>query len=213
MDISETIVVYDVKVGRCSHLNEYIDLYEYQRSRTFTDLVQGHSGSTFSNFFSWETAMPIEAKFHVEPQWDRGTKVYSNGLGHMTKTTAIPIHVYGKNMKNSSSLEPKGRWPWKSVCSIKCSSTTKFVQMMILGWPWPILRQGQIWSPMLLYGEKLKQWIFSRNYCSLWYKNWCMQSTKWVHEAFLVPKVKVIDWPWSKSRRFNIFKLLFLNNH
>ena len=42
-------------------------------------LVHGHSDSTFSNFFSWETAMPIEARFHVEPQWDRGTKVCSNG--------------------------------------------------------------------------------------------------------------------------------------
>ena len=33
--------------------------------------------------------------------------------------------------------------------------------MMTLGWPWPILRQGQIRSLMLLYGEKVKQWIFS----------------------------------------------------
>ena len=31
MDISETIVAYDVKVGRCSSLNEYMDLHEYQR--------------------------------------------------------------------------------------------------------------------------------------------------------------------------------------
>ena len=38
MDISETIVVYNVKVGRCSSLNEYMDLYEYQRSRSFIDL-------------------------------------------------------------------------------------------------------------------------------------------------------------------------------
>ena len=30
-------------------------------------LVQGHSDLTFSNFFSLETASPIEAKFHVEP--------------------------------------------------------------------------------------------------------------------------------------------------
>ena len=51
--------------------------------------------------------MPIEAKFHVEPQWDRGTKVFSNGPSHITKMAAMPI--YGKNMKNSSSLEPKGR--------------------------------------------------------------------------------------------------------
>ena len=33
-------------------------------------LVQGHSDSTYSNFFSLETARPIEAKFHVEPPWD-----------------------------------------------------------------------------------------------------------------------------------------------
>ena len=123
-------------------------------------LVQGHSDSTFSNFFSWETAKPIEAKFHVEPQWDRGTKVYSNGPGHMTKLAAMPI--YSKNMKISSSREPKGRWPWKFVSSIECSSTSKFIQMMTLCWHWPVLRQGQIWSPMLLYGKKLKQWIFQK---------------------------------------------------
>ena len=28
--------------------------------------------------------------------------------------------------------------------------------MMTLSWPWPILRQGQIWSIMLLYGKKVK---------------------------------------------------------
>ena len=65
-------------------------------------LDQGHSDSTFSNFFSWEIAMMIEAKFHVDPPWDGGTKVFSNGLGHMTKIATMPI--YGKNMKNSSSL-------------------------------------------------------------------------------------------------------------
>ena len=52
MDISETIVVCDVKVGRCSYLNEYIDLYEYQRSRSFIDLGPRLLNSTFSNFFS-----------------------------------------------------------------------------------------------------------------------------------------------------------------
>ena len=52
------------------------------------------------------------------------------------------------------------RWPWNLVCSIGCSSSTKFVQMMTLGWPWPILQQGQIWSLMHLYGKKVKQWIF-----------------------------------------------------
>ena len=33
-------------------------------------------------------------------------KFYHNSLGHMTKMAAMPI--YGKNLKKSSSLEPKG---------------------------------------------------------------------------------------------------------
>ena len=62
--------------------------------------------STFSNIFSSETTGPIEAKFHLEPPWDGGTKVCSNGPGHMTKMAAMPI--YGKNFKKSSSPESKG---------------------------------------------------------------------------------------------------------
>ena len=50
--------------------------------------------STFSNIFSSETAWPIKAKFYAEPPWEGGTKVYINGLGHMTKMAATPI--YGK---------------------------------------------------------------------------------------------------------------------
>ena len=60
-------------------------------------LVQGHSDSTFANFFSLETAKPNKAKFHVESPWDRGTKVCSNSPGHMTNMAALPI--YGKNLK------------------------------------------------------------------------------------------------------------------
>ena len=37
-------------------------------------------------------------KFFVEPPWERGTKVYINGQGHMTKMAAMSI--YGKNLKN-----------------------------------------------------------------------------------------------------------------
>ena len=37
-------------------------------------LVQGHSDSTFLNFFSLETAKPIEAKFYVKLQLDRMNK-------------------------------------------------------------------------------------------------------------------------------------------
>ena len=63
--------------------------------------------STFSGVFSSETTEPIEAKFHLKSPWDGQTKVCSNGPGHMTKVAAMPIYV--KNLKKSSSPEPKGR--------------------------------------------------------------------------------------------------------
>ena len=101
MDFSETIVVYDVEVG--SQLNEYMNLYKYQRSRSFIDFGPRSLRFTFSNVFSLATAWPIEAKFHVTPPWNGRMKVCSNGLGHMTNMAVIPI--YNKNLKKSS-LEP-----------------------------------------------------------------------------------------------------------
>ena len=70
-----------------------MNLYEYQRSRSFIDLVQGHSVSTFSNFFSLETAVPVETKFHLEPPCDEGAKDCSNGPGHLSNMAAMPIYV------------------------------------------------------------------------------------------------------------------------
>ena len=46
----ETIVVCDIKVDRYSQLNEYMKLYEYQRSRSFIDLGPNLSDSIFLNF-------------------------------------------------------------------------------------------------------------------------------------------------------------------
>ena len=94
MNFSETIVVCNIKVGSCRQLNESMNFYECQRSRSFIDL--GPSDSTFSNFFSFETAKLIEAKFHVEFPLDGEMKVSSNGLCHMTKMVTMPI--YGKNL-------------------------------------------------------------------------------------------------------------------
>ena len=88
----ETIVVYDIKVGRYSQLNEYMKHNEYQRSRSFTDHSPNHSDSIFLNFFSSITTWPIKAKFYVESHWNEGMKVYSNCLGHMTKMATMPIH-------------------------------------------------------------------------------------------------------------------------
>ena len=64
-------------------------------------LVQGHSDSTFSNFFFLGTARLIETKFQMEPPWDGETKKCSNGPGHLTNMVDIPI--YGKNLKKSFS--------------------------------------------------------------------------------------------------------------
>ena len=35
----DKVIVNDIKVGRRSQLNEYMKLYEYQRSRSFIDLL------------------------------------------------------------------------------------------------------------------------------------------------------------------------------
>ena len=66
--------------------------------------VEGHSDFTFSNFFSLETARPIEAKYFVESPWDKGLKMYTNGLCHMTKMAAMPI--YGKKIFFSGTKRP-----------------------------------------------------------------------------------------------------------
>ena len=58
--------------------------------------VQGHSDSTFLNFFSLETARQIKPKFHLDPPWDGVMKVSTNDLCHMTKMAAMSI--YGKNL-------------------------------------------------------------------------------------------------------------------
>ena len=79
----------------------------------------------YLNIFSSETALPIKAKFYVEPPWEGGTKVYINGPGHMTKMAAMPI--YGKNLLKSSSPEPEVLWSWNLACSIGDSSSTKFI--------------------------------------------------------------------------------------
>ena len=112
--------------------------------------------STFSNIFCSETTGPIETKFHVEPPWDGERKFVQTVLVTWPRWPPCPYVV--KTLKIFFSGTKR---PMTLVCSIRCSSATKFFRMMTLGWLWPILQQGQIWSLMLLYGQKVKQWIFS----------------------------------------------------
>ena len=51
---------------------------------------------------------------------------------------------------------------------------------MTMGWPWPILRQGQI-SELKLFYRKMPQWWILWKFCSLWPGNWLIYLTKWVN--------------------------------
>ena len=143
-----------------AHLSRRLIWWAYRIGRPLSFVVVRRCRPHSLNIFSSETTGPIKVKFQMELLWDGGTKFCSNVPGHMTKMAAMPI--YGKNLKKSSSLEPKGQWPWNMVCNIGCSSTIKFAQMMALSWPWPILRQGQIWFLTLSYGKKENQCIFQK---------------------------------------------------
>ena len=66
----------------------------------------------------------------------------------------------------SSSLEPKGQWPWDLVYSIGDVGLTRFAQMIYLGWPWPTLWQGQIWFLMHLFGKNLV--LRTKSQADLW---------------------------------------------
>ena len=120
--------------------------------------IKGHSDFKVKTCFSQKTVGSFRTKLHTKA-WGRiGMKILTNELGHMNNMAVMPI--YGKNLKKSSSPEPIDQWPWNLVCSIMYGSTTKLIQIMTLGWPWPILHQGQIWSHRLLYGKKWKLFIF-----------------------------------------------------
>ena len=89
-----------------------------------------------------------------------GRKVCSKGPGHMTKMATMLI--YGRHLKNLLLWNQKADdlETWYALSG--ALSTTKFAQMMTLGWPWYILRPGQIWSLVLLYGKKVKQCVFQK---------------------------------------------------
>ena len=132
-------------------------------------------------------------------------------MSWVTWPTWLPCPYMVKTLKKSSSTEPIDRWPWNFVFSIVYASTTKVIQIMTLGWLWPLLCQGQIWWHRLLYGEKWKLFIF----CKLlqpWVSSCLKHLAKWVNDVEWVSNVKVILWPWSKVTQISKLKLVFLIN-
>ena len=135
-----------------------MNLYDFQRSRLFVDL--GSRSFRFNIFklpFLRNRSADWSQISSASSMGQANDNLFKRSRSH-DNVTAMSIN--GKNLNKSSYLEPIGRWPWKFVCYIRYSSTTRCVQMMTVDWPWPI-RQCQIWSPIFLCGKKLKQWIFS----------------------------------------------------
>ena len=64
--------------------------------------------------------------------------------------------------------ETTGQLTSNLVYSIKDCSPIKFVQMMILGWPWTTLQHGQTLLPSAFVWGKCLNTGFYRNYRSLW---------------------------------------------
>ena len=154
-------------------------LSEYQRPRSFFDLGQRSLRFQSLNLFFSKTVGRVGTKIHIKALGRLGMKIYTNDLGHMTDMAAMLI--YGKNLKKSSSKEPIDPWPWNIVCCIIYESTTKIVKIMTLGWPWPLLRQGQIWWHRLLYGKKW--FFFSWKLLQPWVSSCLKHLAKWVNDV------------------------------
>ena len=120
-------------------------------------------------------ARRIEAKFHVKPPWDGEWKFVQTVQVTWPIWPSCPYIV--KNLKKKPSLEPNNWWLWKLVCSIKYWNTTKFAQMMTLGDLDLFYGKGKFDPLYFCMGKGLNNGFF-RNYCSLWYQSWWIQSTK-----------------------------------
>ena len=127
-------------------------------------LVQGHSDSSFSNIFSWETAMPIKPNF----MWSL------SGIGERKFVQMVQVTW--------------PRWPpcpymvetWKIIVlwnqkaddleSLYAASSAQVLPSLFKWWPWLTLTCFTTRSNFVSYGfvwEKVNG--FFRNCCSLWY--------------------------------------------
>ena len=169
------------------------------------------SESVFFNFFSSVTTRPIEAKFHVEPPWNGGTKASSNGLGHMTKARWPQCPYMAKTFKSLLL------WNLKvGDLETKYAPSNTWVLPCLFKWLTDLfygkVKFGRLPGVCSFVLEKAKTMDFSETFVVYDIKLGRCSQLKWIHEASWVPKVKVIHWR-SKSLRFNIYKLLFLNKH
>ena len=114
MDFSEVTVVCDIKVGRCSQLNECMKLYEYQRSTSFIDLDPNHSDWIFVIFFSSVTAdfnISSALRWAIQDQWSSGLYIvtstcmllflyFESWLTHLTLSWSQNVEIKTKSNLN-----------------------------------------------------------------------------------------------------------------
>ena len=120
------------------------------------------------NIFSSETAWPIKVKFHMMPPWDGERKFVQ--MIEVTWPRWPPCPYMVKTLKNlflrnQRAVFFSGTKGWVTLKLGMQHRVLEYYQVCSNddpGLTWPILRQGQICSLMLLYGKKVKQWIFQK---------------------------------------------------
>ena len=105
--------------------------------------------STHLNDYSSETPGPIFFKVHVEPSVKRGLKIYT--MVTVRESRWLPCPYMVKTLK-----EPRKLWGWILIYSIMDSRSTKFAQMMTLGWLWPLYGKVKFVPPCICMGTMLK---------------------------------------------------------
>ena len=124
-------------------------IYDNARSRSFIDLgPRSLRFNIFKLLFLKKTLGHLKPNFIWNLHGMLGWKCVK-----MLRVTWRPI--YGKNLQKIPSSEPRGQWHRNLVYNIRYSSTTKFVQLMTLVWPWPFLWHDQICFLMRLHVWKL----------------------------------------------------------
>ena len=162
----KTIAASDLKGSKSWYLIKYIKIFEYWRSMSFLDL--GPRSCTYKKL-KWifsETAIQIWIKFCIKAIGTRKWK-----FDDIILVTWPPHPYMVTTLLKPSSPEPVGRFPGNFVCSIRDSSPSRFVQLMTLEWPWPILLQGQIYLLRFFYGKNENSGFFINN-CSHWPEIW-----------------------------------------
>ena len=68
------------------------------------------------------------------------------------------MHIYGKNLRKSSTPEPRMPWGWIFAHIIVDERSTKVAKIIVVHWRLTFLWRGQVCFPMHLYGHHTFVW-------------------------------------------------------